>query len=175
MIQAMPCHNAYIHALKQVLKEMALHSASDSRCVDLLFANQGTEDYLCQVLDGAVSSFVHWSFVNWTFCELAQSDLMSLKAIMKERLNIYDFFERAKHSQYLLPNSWNTNLPQSGRIDVDSMRRLLPPPNDETLIMLCGTPGMKDLMYGKKSSGGGRDFDGDLATMGYSRDMVHLF
>lgn len=100
---------------------------------------------------------------------------MSLKAILKDRLNIYDFFERSKHSKYLLPNSWNNNLPTIGRIDMGSMERLLPGPSAETLVMLCGTPGMKEVMYGKKQDEGGRAFDGYLSKLGYSPDMIHVF
>merc|ERR1712130_515787 len=99
----------------------------------------------------------------------------SLKAIMKERLDIYDFFEYNKHSRKIfLPNSWNNNVARLGRIDLESMKELLPKPSEDTLIMLCGTPGMKEQMYGKKVKGG-RSLDGDLAKLGYTKDMVHVF
>merc|ERR1711933_358243 len=123
---------------------MALHSQYDSRYIDLLYANISIHDYLCQ------------------------SDLMSLKLIMKERLNIIDFFEYNDNKKILLPNSWNTNVPKIGRIDLKSMEQLLPKPSDDTLIMLCGPPKMKELMYGKKDGDGGRELNGYLAQIGYT-------
>ena len=135
----------------QTLKAMALHQEYDTRFVDLLYANQTMDDYLCQ------------------------ADLMSLKVIMKERLNIYDFFERNKNNKkFLLPNSWNTNIPRLGRIDMDSMKELLPKPSDNTLILLCGTPGMKESLYGKKTEEG-RELNGALSKLGYTKDMIHVF
>ena len=58
---------------------------------------------------------------------------------------------------------------------MQSMKSLLPKPSEDTLIMLCGTPGMKEVMYGKKREEGGRLFDGYLAKIGYTPDMIHVF
>ena len=101
---------------------------------------------------------------------------MSLKSIMKDRLNIYDYFEHSKHRKFLLPNSWNSNVAQMGRIQMDSMKRLLPKPSEDTLILLCGTPGMKQMMYGQKGKDGNeRELNGYLAQLGYTKDMIHVF
>jgi len=135
-----------------VLKEMCLNTEYDTRFVDLMFANQTYGmDYLCQ------------------------SDLMSAKAIMDKRLNIFDFFEYNKHNRKtFLPNSWNNNPGRLGRIDLESMQEILPKPSDDTLIMLCGPPAMKEQMYGKKTDDG-RMLDGYLAKLGYTAEMIHVF
>eukprot|EP01083_Nonionella_stella_P035822 97710_1 len=140
----------------QILKEMALHQQYDTRFVDLLYANKTVDDYLCQ------------------------SDLMSLKAIMKDRLNINDFFEfntnqSNQKQKIFLPNSWNPNVPKIGRIDMQSMTEMLPKPSDDILIMLCGTPGMVQQMYGPKTQDGNRELNGYLAECGYTKDMIHVF
>ena len=46
---AMICGGTGITPMVQVLKEMALNERFDTRCVDLLFANNSVDDYLCQV------------------------------------------------------------------------------------------------------------------------------
>ena len=76
------------------------------------------------------------------------------------------------------PNSWNPNIPQIGRISIESMKKLLPPPNNDTLIMLCGTPGMKDIIYGPKENdinNKERIFNGYLSKLGYTKNMIYVF
>ena len=95
---------------------------------------------------------------------------------MKDRLNIYDFFEFVKEKKILLSNSWNPTVPRVGRIDMNSMKELLPKPGEETLIMVCGTPGMKDLLCGPKNKETGqREVTGYLSNLGYTNDMIHVF
>eukprot|EP01084_Bolivina_argentea_P165424 287390_1 len=139
-----------IAPMVQILKEMALHTQYDTRYVDLLYANKTSDDYLCQ------------------------GDLMSLKVIMKDRLNIYDFYEFDKHKNILLPNSWNTNVPKIGRIDIESMKTFLPKPHNDTLIILCGLPQMIELFYGPRTDNG-RELNGYLEQLGYTKDMIHVF
>ena len=104
-----------------------------------------------------------------------QADLMSVQSVMAERLKIYDFYEHSEFGEYLLPNSWNRNVPRIGRIGVDAMKALLPAPAQDVLILLCGPQGMVHDMYGKENADGVRAFDGSLSKLGYSADMIHLF
>ena len=100
---------------------------------------------------------------------------MSLQSIMAERLNIFDFYSESEFGAYLLPNSWNRNVPRIGRIGVDAMKQLLPAPAEDTLILLCGPQGMVHDMYGREDAQGVRALDGSLAKLGYGAHMIHLF
>jgi len=138
---AMIANGVGITPLIQILKEMSLHSENDTRCVDLLFLNSTNRDYICQ------------------------SELMSLKVIMKNRLNLFDFFERSKH-KLLLTNSWNNNLPTVGTIDKQTMQRLLPKPSKETLILVAVDPENVKLQ---------KVLIKNLLELGYTDDMLHVF
>ena len=100
---------------------------------------------------------------------------MSVQSIMADRLRIFDFYEHSAFGEYLLPNSWNRNVPRIGRIGVDAMKALLPAPGDDVLILLCGPEGMVREMYGLEKADGTRAFDGALSKLGYTAEMIHLF
>lgn len=64
----------------------------------------------------------------------------------------------------------------SGFVSRDMVRSLLPPPTDETKILVCGPPGMmKAVSGGKGKKGAQGDLGGLLAHMGYDKSQVYKF
>lgn len=94
-----------------------------------------------------------------------KADLMSLKVLMGNRLNIYEFITRPELGS-IQPSSWNNNMPIKGRISEESLKGLFPKASEEVKIMVCGPPSMMDTMCGEKKEEVGRN-GGILKQLGY--------
>eukprot|EP01034_Spumella_vulgaris_P037712 gene37712-46529_t len=72
-------------------------------------------------------------------------------------------------------NSHNTQS-SLGRIDVDKVRQFLPPPSQDTLILICGSKGfVHDLAGSKTRDKQQGEIGGVLKEAGYTAGMVYKF
>nr|GMC58726.1 NADH-cytochrome B5 reductase-like protein [Ipomoea batatas] len=63
----------------------------------------------------------------------------------------------------------------SGFISKDMVVKGLPPPSDDTLIFVCGPPGMMNHVSGEKDKREQGELSGVLKEVGYTENMVYKF
>nr|GMC63391.1 NADH-cytochrome B5 reductase-like protein [Ipomoea batatas] len=63
----------------------------------------------------------------------------------------------------------------SGFISKDMVLKGLPPPSDDTLIFVCGPPGMMNHVSGEKDKREQGELSGVLKEVGYTENMVYKF
>jgi len=60
-------------------------------------------------------------------------------------------------------------------VNADMIRSILPPPVNDSLILVCGPPPMVKHLAGAKNKKEQGDLSGVLAHMGYAKNMVFKF
>ena len=127
-----------ITPMMQLLRTI-LNNKQDHTQVDLLFANRAEEDILLrEQLDDMAKNHPHFR-VHYVL-----SDVPSLPTEGRP---------------------WNG---LKGRIEKDMISRLLPPPSPDTLIYVCGPPGMMQAVSGEKISPSDQgSVEGHLCDLGF--------
>lgn len=65
---------------------------------------------------------------------------------------------------------------ETGRVSGDALRRLLPPPREGSLVLVCGPPPMMAAVSGAKLKDGSQgELSGMLKDLGYSSSLVFKF
>lgn len=109
--------------------------------------------------------------VSLVFANVTEGDILlkpTLDEFAKKHKNfkVYYVLERA-------PKGWKEGV---GFVDESIIRTQLPPPSDDSLIMVCGPPGMMKAISGEKAPDYSQgELDGLLKKLGYSKSGVFKF
>lgn len=109
---------------------------------------------------------VHLLFANKTEADILLKD--RLDELQKKHANL--------HVTYLVEQGSNSWTGYVGRPTPNYIRSFIPAASEDTLVYVCGPPGMMQAVSGNKT----KDFkqgpvEGTLKELGYTEDMVYKF
>jgi len=109
---------------------------------------------------------------------LLYANLSEKDILLKDQLDQLSFRHRDRfHVHYtidksVLPN-WKHDV---GFISSSMVKKYLPPPSNDTVVMVCGPPGLMNLVSGDKAPDYSQgELTGLLKDLGYSKDGVFKF
>ncbi|PRP87281.1 hypothetical protein PROFUN_01543 [Planoprotostelium fungivorum] len=105
------------------------------------------------------------------FANISEDDILlkeTFDRLAKENSNFKVHYLIEKHGQ-----DWKGEV---GRVTTDLAKRLLPPPSDEHLVLVCGPPPMMNAVSGGKAPDYSQgEVSGILKDLGYTKDQVYKF
>ena len=150
-----------------------LDDPRDNTEIRLLFANVSEDDILLRnKLDGVLCCVVYLgilipSLAHSPVCCLFPLSLFAALALIHPRFKVYYTVDQPKS------DDWDGF---QGHINEDMLAKTMPPPSEDSLIMVCGPPPMMKAISGPKGAKGAQgDLDGALKSMKYSQDQVFKF
>ncbi|GBG87898.1 hypothetical protein CBR_g46198 [Chara braunii] len=106
--------------------------------------------------------------VSLVFANVSESDIL-----LRKELDCLSFSHPNVKVYYVIDKpakGWDGGV---GYINEDMLRKAMPPPSDDNLIMVCGPPGMMRHISGDKAPDKSQgELSGLLAKMGYTKNQV---
>ncbi|CAI7838266.1 unnamed protein product, partial [Closterium sp. NIES-53] len=128
---------------------------------------------MLQVIDAILSNPTDHTQVSLVFANTSPADTLladQLTALAASHPNfkVYFMVDRAEAGA-----AWKGGV---GFITADVLRKALPPPSPDSLVLVCGPPGMMNHVSGNKAPDKSQgEVDGLLKTLGYTKDQVYKY
>ncbi|GJP75886.1 hypothetical protein CLOP_g6291, partial [Closterium sp. NIES-67] len=142
------------------------------RSIGMVAGGSGITPML-QVIDAILSNPADHTQVSLVFANTSPSDILladQLRALAASHPNfkVYFMVDRAEAAA-----GWKGGV---GLITADVLRKAMPPPSDDSLVLVCGPPGMMHHVSGGKAPDKSQgEVDGLLKALGYTKDQVYKF
>jgi len=124
-----------------------------------------------QVMSKLAESDAHKTKVTLVYANVEEKDIWLKDAFDAMAAHVPGF-----KTVYFLeqpPAGWKG---ETGRVTKDALQKVLPPPSNDTLIMVCGPPGMMKAVSGEKTKDYKQgEVEGILKELGYTSDQVFKF
>eukprot|EP00252_Welwitschia_mirabilis_P006324 TRINITY_DN17174_c0_g1_i1.p1 TRINITY_DN17174_c0_g1~~TRINITY_DN17174_c0_g1_i1.p1 ORF type:complete len:268 (+),score=59.70 TRINITY_DN17174_c0_g1_i1:331-1134(+) len=126
---------------------------------------------MLQVIDAILKNPEDRTKVTLLYCNISPDDIL-----LREKLDALSFSHPNFKVYYIVDkplHGWSGGV---GYISEDMILKGLPPPSEDTLILVCGPPGMMNHVSGSKAPDRSQgEVSGLLKEIGYTKDMVHKF
>lgn len=126
---------------------------------------------MLQVIDAILSNKDDNTKVSLIYANLSPEDIL-----LKEKLNVLSEQNPNFKVYYVVDKPSSDWRGGSGYITKDMVLKGMPAPSDDTLILVCGPPGMMKHISGDKAPDKSQgEVSGLLKDTGYSKEMVYKF
>lgn len=126
---------------------------------------------MLQVIDAIVSNPEDNTQVSLVFANTTPADIL-----LKSKLDALSFAHPNFKVYYVVDSPTNDWKGGKGYINKDVLLKGLPSPSDDTLILVCGPPGLMNLISGDKAPDRSQgELVGLLKELGYTSEQVYKF
>eukprot|EP01006_Ploeotia_vitrea_P066854 TRINITY_DN95877_c0_g1_i1.p2 TRINITY_DN95877_c0_g1~~TRINITY_DN95877_c0_g1_i1.p2 ORF type:complete len:318 (+),score=167.99 TRINITY_DN95877_c0_g1_i1:49-1002(+) len=147
------------------------YEANMKKSLSLIAGGSGLTP-MFQIMHAVLTNPEDTTKLHFVFANVAEEDIL-LRPVLDlmqrqwpEQLQVHYVLEKA-------PENWHG---ETGYVDADKIRRLLPPPSDDNMVLVCGPPPMLKAIAGPKAPDYSQgEVGGALKTLGFKESQVFKF